>query len=211
MNKEVLLYYWYAVKAVTDSLAHPNKNEWATKHNVKHVFYHIGFDEVVIYYCRNEIIIAINGSDGDLNEWESNFDAYPIEDNTHKSFREHGIQIYNTINELISLYIMSTTPITIVGHSRGGALAQVLAEKLEYKCRVITYGSPRLYTIYKKKKDLNYTHIMVYSIYDPVHRIPFVFMIPWFKHFYTKKIKIKKRIHHEFSHTHYGELIEKFL
>jgi len=208
MDKKQIRHYWRAVDCVTQSLTHPTHNQFAIDHAIRHISMSIGFDEVVIYYCMGEVIIAVNGSDGDPQEWESNLDAFPLEDKTHKSFRSHGIMIMKSILEKIP-NLLENDKITFVGFSRGGPLVQAAAEELGIECDVVTFGSPRLYTITKPK--LKYKHYMVYSIFDPVHRIPWRWFPPFFKHKFYQKFKITRRIHHKFSHTHYGELIEKFL
>lgn len=216
MNKEQVRYYYDAVDAVTESLKHPESNKWAIDHAVTHEFKAVGFDEIVIYHCQEEVVIAINGSDGDLDEWVSNLTLFPITDDTHYDFRRVGILIYNAVKEIVDF--TGVDNVTLVGFSRGGPLSQVASEYLsnefkdvEFRC--VTFGSPRVYTTHKK--HLNYRHYRVYSIFDPVRfAVPYAILFifpPYFKHKQSKKFKIKKRIKGKFSHKAYRELIRKYL
>lgn len=216
MNKDQIRYYFGAVDAVTQSLKHPESNQWAVDHAIRHEFKTVGFDEVVIYHCQDEIVIAINGSDGDYEEWVSNLTAFPLDEHTHHDFRRVGRLIYLAVKEVIDLY--DEEKVSVVGFSRGGPLSQVVSELLSeefdnVECQCVTFGSPRLYTILKK--ELKYKHYRVYSIWDPVRfAVPYAILFvapPYFHHVQEQRIIIWKRVHGKFSHTNYKELIELYL
>ena len=127
MNKKDLLYYWESVNAITDVVKGITKtNAFGEKYATSFDHSKIGCDEVAIYNCENETIVAINGSDKDKKEWKGNFNGYPIVEGCHHNFRKDGIQIL----ERVIKDCPKLKPITVVGHSRGGALAQIFAHYL---------------------------------------------------------------------------------
>ena len=211
MNKDKLLEYWDAVHELTMSLKNPDNNKFGKK-CIRYEHFQIGFDELAIYETEEEIIVVVNGSDGDEYEWKSNFNAYPIIYDTHNGFYNRGRLYITTLQEKIDEFVKKSggKPVVFVGHSRGGPLVQVMCEFYGDDSECVTYGSPRLFTRKGAKKRV-FKHTRVYSIFDPVVHIPMIWLPPGFKHYQTEKIKIKHRIHGEFSHTHYGDLIKKYL
>ena len=149
-TKDELLFYWGAVHSVTQSLKHPNDNAWAEANADSFKAYHIGFDEVCVFYLKDQVIIAINGSDKDSDEWKSNLSAYPIVDKMHDSFRAHGTMI---MNHVLHNARIGNKRVVVVGHSRGGPLAMTFCHYSKIKnIECITYGSPRLFTLSAKPK-----------------------------------------------------------
>ena len=210
-TKEEMLYYWGSVEAVTDSLKEPNSNKWGLNHAKHFTPLHVGPDEVVIYDTGHSTIIAINGSDKDPQEWKGNLKGYPITQGMHCNFRASGIAVLNRV--------LRTAPhlrqdLHIVGHSRGGAIAQVMAhylkkwEGIEASC--ITFGSPRVFTVWARP---TFKHHRVFTVGDIVTRIPAVWVPPFFKSYQTTKTKIKtgRILGLKKKHGEYGEMISKYV
>ena len=79
------------------------------------------------------LVIAFRGTHS-LQEWEGNFDfseVFSLEPPGvfHSDFRSIGIKCYNLIKNYI---VDSTKPIIFTGHSRGGALAEVVTVIAKY-------------------------------------------------------------------------------
>ena len=213
MNKKELLYYWDSVNAITDVVKGlTKKNQFGELHSTKYQEYKIGCDEVAVYMTDKEVILAINGSDGDKKEWKGNFNGYPIIDGCHHNFRKDGIRILESvINDCPKYY-----PVVVVGHSRGGALAQIFAHYAEAtkgrKVIAVTFGSPRVFT-WRKHSSLAFYHVRVNTDGDPVCHIPPVWLPPFFKSYQTYNVRIntKKILGVKKKHGEYGEMIEKYL
>jgi len=213
MDKESLLYYWDSVDAITQVVKKKTKtNQFGKDNAISFDQLKIGCDEVAIYNCEEETIVAINGSDGDKKEWRGNFQGYPITDGCHYNFRKDGIRILETVIQDCP----KLKPLTVVGHSRGGALAQIFALYAEAlhgrKVLCVTYGSPRVFTLLKTG-SLSFYHVRVNTDGDPVCHIPPVWLLPFFKSYQTTNVRIKtKRILGvRKKHGEYGEMIEKYL
>lgn len=213
MDKRELLYYWGSVDAVTRVVKGETKtNEWGEANATSFEAYHIGPDEVVLYNTPTETVIAINGSDGDREEWRGNFAGYPITKGCHGNFYEAGIRILETV--LVDIPKGKT--VTIVGHSRGGALAQVATMRGRQwhglRVRCVTFGSPRPFT-FRKARSLRFTHVRVHCDGDIVCHIPAVWMWPLFKSYETESVRIRpgRILGLRKKHGEYGEMITKYL
>jgi len=213
MDKESLLYYWDSVDAITQVVKKKTKtNKFGENHAISFDQFKIGCDEVAVYNCKEETIVAINGSDGDKEEWKGNFNGYPITNGCHHNFYKDGIRIL----ESVIRDCPKEKPITVVGHSRGGALAQIFAlyaelvHGLEILC--VTYGSPRVFTLLKTR-SLDFYHVRVNTDGDPVCHIPPVWLPPFFKSYQTDNVRIrpKKILGVRMKHGCYGLMIEKYL
>jgi len=209
MEKKKLLQYMDSIIGITNSLRNPSENKFGLQCK-RFKYFVMGFDEMAIYETDDEIIVAINGSDDD-DEWKSNSNVWPVLDDTHNGYHNRGLLYLKTVEETLERYVKETgKPVVFVGHSRGGALVQVMCWKWDGESECVTFGSPRVFTR-KGKRRRKFKHTRVFSKYDPITRVPMTWLPPFFKHYQTNKIKINKRIKGKFSHTSYRELIEAFL
>jgi hypothetical protein len=213
MKKQKLLHYWGSVDAVTKVVKGETKdNEWGKKHTISFTAQKIGCDEVVVYNCEKETIVAINGSDGDKKEWRGNFQGYPITDGCHYNFRKDGIRIL----ESVIRDCPKDKKLVVVGHSRGGALAQIFSHyagrKHRRKTFCVTFGSPRCFT-WRKTSSLTFSHARVHTDGDPVCHIPPVWLPPFFKSYQTENVRIrpKRILGIRKKHGMYNEMIEKYM
>mmetsp|Transcript_24238 Transcript_24238/g.33242 ORF Transcript_24238/g.33242 Transcript_24238/m.33242 type:complete len:386 (+) Transcript_24238:235-1392(+) len=67
--------------------------------------------------------------------------------------------------------------VLIVGHSLGGAMAQIMASELslmrpEYKIALVTFGQPRLFSIKSAQQKWNFEHWRAVNDGDPVPTLP---------------------------------------
>ena len=110
-------------------------------------------------------IVVIRGTEGIA--WLDNFSPFPISNaSAHDGFYSSGVELYNAIKDDLKWY----ADVTIVGQSRGGALAPVVAEQLyndrKVKAFVITYSGPPVYTR-KGKRRFDAIGIDGYRVINP--------------------------------------------
>lgn len=88
-------------------------------------------------------IIAIRGSDS-LDDWISNFRFSP-DDGIHDGFQAGTDELLDrVVQEVIKTRRPEANPVILTGHSRGGALAEILAVNLGLPC--VTFGAPRTFS-----------------------------------------------------------------
>jgi len=158
-------------------------------------------DEGAVFGNGDGITIVIDGSD-DIDEWLSNFQFKSNRLGFHHEFYNSAVEIYRT------LHIPPSTNVTIIGHSRGGAIAQVLAYLINRpNIDVITFGSPKVANRVgiKKLKEVSFSHTRVRINGDPVDNVPpFLF---GYSHYHTKLIKLKG-IKGKLNHLAFGESLQ---
>jgi len=208
MDKKTLLYLWGAVHAITQDVKHGHKNEWGEQNGGTTESLHIGCDEVAIYRLPDKTIVAVNGSDKDRKEWGSNFNALPTIRGVHRGFRKSAKQVLSVIKSKLPCGL----PVVLVGHSRGGAIVQVMAYRSKRSMQCVTFGSPRPFSVLAM--GIRFVHHMVHCKQDPVCHIPPVFIPPFWKTYLTSETEIvirdgKKGV--DESHKNYGVLIERWL
>lgn len=118
-------------------------------------------DEWILSRYKGLYVMSIHGSFG-FKEWKSNF--------FKNGWEECANEVIEEYNQLYPYW----KPDYVIGYSRGGALALLIAEK--WQCRCVTFSSPK---IAAKELDflLTYPPIMISPKYDIVARIP-----PWRRH-----------------------------
>ncbi|MGM9552598.1 MAG: S-layer homology domain-containing protein [Clostridia bacterium] len=111
------------------------------------------------------IIVAVRGTNGSIKEWSSNFDVgsthedYWDRDNddwqnheNHKGFDVATNRLYGLLNGYIDTYVdpLAEKSIFICGHSRGGAIANLLGARFEddpeFDSYTYTFASPNVTT-----------------------------------------------------------------
>lgn len=149
------------------------------------------------------LIIAFRGTEFEIADWINNIDAkltsYPPYGNVHNGF-------LNSIESICDLILESTekllrknlvNKIYITGHSKGGALAILMATKMPKrlvdKICVITFGSPRVGDD-DFCKNYNYKAFRYESFLDLVPHLPFskeeLLLIPRLSPIYSKIMPI---------------------
>ena len=157
----------------------------------------IGDDtQYLIKETDSEFIIAFYGSNS-KNDWKNNFNFFkkPYK-NMEVPFHVHRgfLKVWKLINDhFLALVKDVDKPITIIGHSYGGAIATLCMEDIWFNypekrasLNLITYGSPRVigwYNYRKIKERWNNSSIYENRL-DLVTHVPFVLM--GFRH--VKKI-----------------------
>ncbi len=163
MTKEELIYYYgYQEKC--------NKKE---DYDFMEVDPFTG-DHLCVFNSDDKIIVSVDATEGS-KEWKSNFDFSPPTKGFHRSF-------YKTAAVLCerSRYTLGVkwNNIVIIGHSRGGGIAPILANLWKQEgynvTKVITYAPPRCATLkgYRKLKNLGIETHMVKARRDIVDNVP---------------------------------------
>ena len=104
--------------------------------------------QTAIFESDDEIIVAFRGTDS-RKEWRRNmlFRRKSIPGHEGKWHRGFTKGFFQVIPNLISYLSGSLKPVTFVGHSLGGAFAQLAAARLDKivdVASVVTFGSPRV-------------------------------------------------------------------
>ena len=157
----------------------------------------IGDDtQYLIHETEDEYVIAFYGSNSKA-DWKNNFafrkkpyKNMPVPFSAHRGF----LKAWKLINDhFISLVKDVSKPITVIGHSYGGAIATLCMEDLWFNypekragLKLITYGSPRIigWKNYRRIKD-RWENSTIYS-----NRIDLVSCLPPFMFGYRH---VKKR------------------
>ena len=207
-HKELCQFCLDAVKSIGKFRKTPLNNTWALENSVRYHFLQIGFDEVLILWLEDKVIVAIDGSDRDLEEWLNNVDAYPLIDGCHNGFRYVSMRIKRAVDYML---LNCDLPRVNVGISRGGAIADIITAYSENPNDLaISAGAPRHWS-FLRTKSLKHEHIRIASFWDGVPRLPSCLLAPFWTHYQTTRVRIKKIIFGKFSHTHYPELFRRYV
>jgi len=145
--------------------------------------------------------VIIGGSSRDKQEWLGNFKAYKTIDGIHNNYYDTGVEVLKVMENLR----LNGPKLVFIGHSRGGAIAQVAAHLSDSKA--ITFGSPNPFK-FKKLKSLNFEHILIRSTGDGVTRLPWRWLPGRFTRYSTTEIILGT--HKGMEHTHYDILIKEY-
>jgi len=176
----------------------------------KELLFYWGFIEKVqdggvsnVTKTDKEEVISFDGS-STIKEWWGNLKAlFPI-GGFHKNFSK-------TANGFFTLLVGNfkrEDNITVVGTSRGGAIAIIYAfilKVLRYNVRCITFVQPKVATKkgYKKLKDSGLEVHRVIIANDIVDNLP-----PFFEHYQTEKYKLDG-VKGKLNHTAIREALER--
>lgn len=141
-----------------------------------------------IIESEDEYIIAFRGSNSQA-DWKNNFNfpKTPYK-NMHTKFYVHRgfLKVWKLVNDyFLDLVKDVDKPITIVGHSYGGAVATLCMEDLYFNypnkrstLRLVAFGSPRLigFFNFKKIKERWENSTCYTNPFDLVSKVPFIFM-----------------------------------
>jgi hypothetical protein len=131
----------------------------------------IGETGIYAEFTGGELRIAYSGTDSfddvvaDVSFWPKNGE--------HNGFARYANEcLIPTIN-LINGYCGGHPYfISLVGHSLGGAIAQIIAKRLQGQFKhvnVFTFGSPRVFTRWAQPKNIS--HYRVFNNADPVTKL----------------------------------------
>lgn len=141
----------------------------------------IGYHDVTYHGITKTVVgIVVRGTDGTVKEWSSNFDMgdpanwYSV---YHKGFYITEERIKNFVELYCDKYLSGKGNITywITGHSRGAALANILAARLIDNGNTVyayTFATPST-TISQSKNDARYN-----SIFNFANTSDFVTYVP---------------------------------
>jgi len=87
-------------------------------------------DQKVLSNGTRIVLVAIRGSSEDPREWASNLSVVPNHDGQHSGFSGTADILYDKILDYGGGYDLSKTVYVITGHSRGAAVANIIAAKL---------------------------------------------------------------------------------
>lgn len=111
--------------------------------------------QVYFFNSKTDIVIAARGTQpSELNDIYADLEIFKADSVTgykvHQGFKEEVDKVYDSVLSLVEQH--HNTPVTkkiwVCGHSLGGAMATILAQRLEHKGgfdvdTLFTYGSPR--------------------------------------------------------------------
>ncbi len=142
LTKGQLLYYWcYQEKC-------NSKTKFSDYASIKSTG-----DHLCVFNTLDEAIISVDATDSN-KEWKSNFDFNPPVHDFHKGFYTTALAFYNQIYSKIQ-----DKEVTVIGHSRGGGIAPILAFLLQESGikvnKVVTFAAPRSTTLTGSKKLKN--------------------------------------------------------
>lgn len=141
----------------------------------------IGYHEVTYNGTTKTILgVVIRGTDGTIEEWSSNFDMGDTDDwesEYHKGFYITEERIKAFVSQYVAVYLSNAENLTywITGHSRGAALANILAARLIDEGNDVfayTFATPST-TISDSKNESKYS-----SIFNFANTSDFVTYVP---------------------------------
>jgi triacylglycerol lipase len=136
--------------------AYLNKEEAAPLAKVegfnKTEFIDIEGAQAYVFYNKTDLIISCRGTQpGEMNDIYADLEVFKADSVTgnkiHQGFKEEVDKVYDTVYNIVSNR-GETKKIWCCGHSLGGAMATILAQRLEFMGgldvhTLYTYGSPR--------------------------------------------------------------------
>ena len=136
--------------------AYLNQDEARTAAKVegfpKSKFVDIDGAQAYVFYNNTDLIIACRGTQpGDMNDIYADLEVFKADSVTgnkiHQGFKEEVDKIYGHVAVIVAR-VGIAKKIWVCGHSLGGAMATIIAQRLEFKGgydvdTLYTYGSPR--------------------------------------------------------------------
>ena len=115
-----------------DLLSSYNYTSSETKGKKDYVAYNFGSKKITVNdKTFDTVIVAVRGTPGSIVEWESNFNM-GTNGKYHEGFTKAAEEVYASLEKYLTenQYNKDSTKIWLVGHSRGAAVANIVAEKL---------------------------------------------------------------------------------
>jgi hypothetical protein len=149
---------------VTDFFTYINMMAWGYNKDIslphKHRWFTNRTDELLFIECPDKIILVCAGTHAKLREWVWNLASINIEwlsmGKVHRGFARNvdellgGLHDEHSLMSLIKQKADEGKAIEIIGHSRGGAIAMLIATKLVYydippeSLKVVCCACPKL-------------------------------------------------------------------
>lgn len=171
---------------------------------------------------REIVIIPVRGTDATIEEWSSNFDVgadtseykslmssvtlsdWKNKDN-HKGFDVAANRLYKKINEYFEDHIDSRTEkiIYITGHSRGAAIANILAAMYtddKYNVVAYTFATPNTTTA-ENAKSYNGVYTSIFNLVNENDIVTYLPLEDWGFKKYGKTYKVDVEAEYE---NHWG-------
>ncbi|MCL2361429.1 MAG: lipase family protein [Defluviitaleaceae bacterium] len=134
-----------------------------------------------IAHTENLIIVVIRGTPEGPEEWISNFNVGFGE--VHTGFLYATNNVYHTLMNYIAKHNVMSNIMLITGHSRGGAVANLLGARLnrmQENPYVYTFGAPRVSRTEATRAHIHSNIFNIINSFDPViHLPPSVRINPW--------------------------------
>ena len=114
-------------------------------------FYDIAGAQVYLFFNADDLVISCRGTQpGEMNDVMADLEVFKSDSVTgtkiHQGFKEEVDKIYDLVEERVER--LAGHKIWVTGHSLGGAMATILAQRLEFTGghdvdTLYTFGSPR--------------------------------------------------------------------
>lgn len=131
----------------------------------------VGETGVFAEFNGGELRIAFSGTDS-FDDVLADCSFFP-KNGEHSGFARYADELLVPVINLINSYCGGHPYfITLIGHSLGAAIAQIIAKRLNDKFKyinVFTFGSPKVYTRWSQPKGIS--HYRIYHRADPVPKL----------------------------------------
>ena len=168
-----------------------------------------GSDTGYITQIDGEFIIVIDGTSS-LHEWLENILVKKVA--PYAAARGFSDPCLAFVDQIIKELGCHSSKVTVVGHSRGGAIAQIIALyliDLGFGASVITFGSPRIggMRFYSHCTQRRLKHLRIYIENDVVCNLPKNRWFSGFMHYQTAVVALPhiKGMSIKTRHLSYGE------
>lgn len=147
-------------------LADSSYNDTLSVEGYKVDFLNLSGNQLFLLENESEQIVVFRGTD-ELKDYPIDF-SYTTENGIHSGFKVYAEIAWNCIR-----HRLNQKPLTLVGHSLGGAVALIFASFLAKPVTVYSFGSPRVGTS-RFVRSLSYvTHYRYVTAYDYAPMTPF--------------------------------------
>lgn len=174
-NHELAIFAaWLSACAYTQRVKQYLLGEWSFEHAEEFNYdFQLRRDSVAytIAHKNNHIVVAIRGTPRGRDEWLSNFDVGL--GTRHTGFSRAASDVHRNLHSYLYKHNLSEKTMLITGHSRGGAVANLLGQRVkkEYSY-VYTFGAPRV-----SRSGLIDDHDLdnifnIINLHDPVVHVP---------------------------------------
>tara|TARA_Y100000356_G_scaffold134657_1_gene144602 strand:- start:366 stop:1148 length:783 start_codon:yes stop_codon:yes gene_type:complete len=148
----------------------------------KTVLFDVDGAQTYVFSSKHDVAIACRGTEpSEMNDVYADLEIFKADsvsgNKIHQGFKEEVDKVYDDVEKLLSR-ISKNKSIWACGHSLGGAMATILAQRLEYKNHhnidtLFTFGSPRAGgPLFSQWCDANLNHQRFVNNNDVVPCVP---------------------------------------
>jgi len=130
----------------------------------------VGDHSFIVDTNGDRTVIAMAGTANLENVFED-ASVWPRRTPTDKFAHAGVMNAFDVLECTISHVVVKSGPVVFAGHSLGGGIAQIFAEK--FNCEVVTFGSLKTYFRFYGTKNLLHTRVI--CDHDPVPMVPGLF------------------------------------